>query len=1003
MKPIKLKLKGINSFVNEVIVDFERLTETGIFGIVGDTGSGKSTIIDAMILALYGEVPRYNKKTDRDFVNSYVDEAFVSFTFQVIVNGKGETYKIERGFKKKDNKIDEKISRFIKINEDNEEIITSKILEIRNNIIELLGLKYEDFTRAVILPQGKFSEFLTLENVERRSMLERIFKLEKYGDKLSKKIKENYNIVENQLKILDANLEANINVTDEAIKELKTKKIFIDTQLEQIHKNEIKLTKELETKKELLSIVEELEKELKTKNILISKKEEMEKKTVVLNNSVKAESLIDYINKIEDTEKELLLINKDKILLEKKYDENKVLEEKVVVEYEKILNYKVENYEKLLNKISDVKKAVEEEEQLKDKKKELVKIREEYKAEKNKLKEDEKQIEELQLKSNQLTKSIDNTKIEKDKNKITQEYRNVILKGVETEKELKSTIQEKLNIEKELEEDKKIIILNEEELNKKIELEKDLTRKYEKFNVDAKVLNKVKESLKIGEICPVCGEKIKNQLIVNKESEEKIDEKQLQQIREEISKINVIIGTSKNRIEKNKELFYRITEKETKLTEVLTKLKKNENIETFLVEYKLLEEKEGLYEKLEKEIAELDNELKKINIKYEDLKTNLTVKEKNLDNKENQGKTIKAMVEEASIRLEKLVGKDNPTQLWEQLEKKKNDLLTKESNAKASLEKIKDIVQDIKSKLEGTYKEITTLTKINNDNKNIIEEKIKSMNFQDTNEVKVAYIGKELQITLEEEIKQYNNNLLITTNKVQNLESKVKDVNVKKLKEEYTLAIDTYEKLTEEKNNSNKELGSIKTELERLESKIKEVKKWLGEKRLLTKDMDNLNILRQLFKGNSFIEFIGKRHLKYICAEGTRRLKAMSSDKYEIQLKESDFVIKDNSRGGIIRSPKTLSGGEVFMVSLCLSLALSNQIQMKNSGSLDMFFLDEGFGTLDNNSRDIVINSLVNLIDDNKMKIGLITHVEEIKEMLPSKLVVTIDHTEEGSKAIIKR
>ena len=99
-------------------------------------------------------------------------------------------------------------------------------------------------------------------------------------------------------------------------------------------------------------------------------------------------------------------------------------------------------------------------------------------------------------------------------------------------------------------------------------------------------------------------------------------------------------------------------------------------------------------------------------------------------------------------------------------------------------------------------------------------------------------------------------------------------------------------------------------------------------------------------------------------------------------------MIIDNFNNGETRRSATLSGGESFLVSLSLALALSSQIQLKSKSSLEFFFLDEGFGTLDNQLLDRVISSLESLRDNEKMNIGLITHVEELKERVPRKLIV---------------
>ncbi|AZK46834.1 AAA family ATPase [Paenibacillus lentus] len=195
MKPISLKLSGLQSYRSMQEIDFTALCDTGLFGIFGPTGSGKSTILDAITLAMYGKVGRASGGT-QGIMNHSEDSLFVAFTFELASAQGEERYRVERRFKRQnDISVSNTISRFIEISPEGEKVVADKLADVTRCVEEKIGLKMDDFTRAVVLPQGKFAEFLSLKGAERRAMLQRLFHLEKYGDllaqKLSRKVKEN--------------------------------------------------------------------------------------------------------------------------------------------------------------------------------------------------------------------------------------------------------------------------------------------------------------------------------------------------------------------------------------------------------------------------------------------------------------------------------------------------------------------------------------------------------------------------------------------------------------------------------------------------------------------------------------------------------------------------------------------------------------------------------------------------------------------------------------------
>lgn len=188
MKPIQLKVAGLHSFREEQTVDFTKLCEGGVFGIFGPTGSGKSSLLDAMTLALYGKVERATNNT-QGIMNHAEDLVFVSFTFDLSSQEGTKRFQVERSFKRTgDNTVKTTHCRFVEKQEETI-VLADKTSEVNQAIQDLLGLSIDDFTRAVVLPQGKFAEFLSLKGTERRQMLQRLFHLEKYGDELHLKLR----------------------------------------------------------------------------------------------------------------------------------------------------------------------------------------------------------------------------------------------------------------------------------------------------------------------------------------------------------------------------------------------------------------------------------------------------------------------------------------------------------------------------------------------------------------------------------------------------------------------------------------------------------------------------------------------------------------------------------------------------------------------------------------------------------------------------------------------
>jgi DNA repair protein SbcC/Rad50 len=186
-------------------------------------------------------------------------------------------------------------------------------------------------------------------------------------------------------------------------------------------------------------------------------------------------------------------------------------------------------------------------------------------------------------------------------------------------------------------------------------------------------------------------------------------------------------------------------------------------------------------------------------------------------------------------------------------------------------------------------------------------------------------------------------------------------------------------------------IGAISANLEtdsQNRSNQQDLFKQIDEQQVEFDDISRLNSLIGSKNGDKFRKFAQGLTLENLVYLANKQLQRLHG-RYELKRKADDGLelqVLDTWQGDVMRDTKTLSGGESFLVSLALALALSDLVSYKTS--IDSLFLDEGFGTLDSDTLDIALNALDNLNASGKM-IGVISHVEALKERVPVQLKVT--------------
>ncbi len=216
MKPIYLEFCGINSFSEKTQIDFRTLLFGGVFGIFGDTGSGKSTILDCIHLALYGVIERASKSM-ADCINYGADSAYVVFDFEITTDGVRHAYRVRRERKRKNGATKAFLYEYTDSGE--QLALAEGTRDVDEALEKIIGLTFNDFKMCIALPQGDFSALVKAATAERVKLVSRLFDLERYGERLTKSVNEQYFKAENEVALIKAEMGQNEGGRVELIEE----------------------------------------------------------------------------------------------------------------------------------------------------------------------------------------------------------------------------------------------------------------------------------------------------------------------------------------------------------------------------------------------------------------------------------------------------------------------------------------------------------------------------------------------------------------------------------------------------------------------------------------------------------------------------------------------------------------------------------------------------------------------------------------------------------------
>ena len=1044
MKPLKLVMSAFGPYAEKVEVNFEEFDGSGLFLITGDTGAGKTTIFDGISYALFNKT----SGTDREVSSlrsDYADAStptYVEFTF----THQGREYTIKRNPEylrppKRGTKPVSEKANVVLIREPDAPLEKSK--EVEPAIAEILRISFDQFKQISMIAQGEFRKVLNTDTKERGQILQKIFSTEGY--------KKMEFIMAERYKKSNAALQETYRSVDQYFDGLQYEE---DSPLKEKIKEEQKTEsgKDRFRMNEKMQILDEVLQEDEEK--IKKQKEEFESKKIIAEDRKTSYNLVHSVNeafhKYDNAKKESTLLEGKKALYNEKAE---ALEKQKKVYFDilpffetakkedvraKKLQEDCDRTKKNLVKVSETKGLAEEKfRQVSAEKEEAEKMklqaatiekelgqyqkRDELKAQitalDRQLVKAKEQEDVLSKENGTLKETIDQSKARKE------ELADASTKRMEVEAKMKEFKEKHDGMVRILKEKFPSLDATKTEHKKAVTHYTKRREVFDKIDGEYKDCEKRLEAsragilashLEEGKACPVCGSTHHPQLA--KLPEENVTEEFLKELKTKLEKAD----QEKNQAFTAAETAFAKVESEEKnllelvktYTEVGENPDWNEVSNTLLTLVNQAKEAFFNHKKDQERYKAEELELQEIIQKEKTLEGKLAKNEEDL---KTLTKTLTDVGSQKAGKEGELASLATLSYSgYQEAKKEQESLKLKADQMLEAIQKAQKVAEDSAKQEAALKAELATLKNQSEEQtKRASEEKLKykeayeKAGFKDQAEVKSYSVGKAVLEDTEKEISAFKENLAAKAAALelaaQGIEGKerVDEEAVRLAAEEAAKARD----LCHEKLNL---IGNRRQTNEDIKDKILKKQK-MAEDQIL--EAGRLESLSRLLKGTeagqqktSFETYVQTSGFEGIIRAANKRLIPMSGNRYQLfrhddaESKKNDSLdldILDNYTGKR-RPVSSLSGGESFLASLSLALGLSDHVTANAGGiSVETLFIDEGFGTLDESSLNDAVGMLQQLSDGNKM-VGIISHREELKEVIPRKIV--IEKTRKGSK-----
>lgn len=1023
MRPLQLTLTNFGPYVHETI-DFEALAKTSLFLITGKTGSGKTTIFDGLTYALYGK-----GTSDRTIESMRADFAAVTAATQVSLTfeHQGKRYEITRTpkqvlQKKRGHGTKEATAKVIlRIFQDGTQIDElTKAKEIDPKIYEILQLNREQFVQIILLPQGDFRQFLTASSEDKEKILRKIFKTQLYQrwcEQLVTQLKQRRNQGKAQQMAIETNL-AQIKWTttpaedgsiSDKVQHLTAQQQQAEQILDASQEAIDEVRKDREKQKATLQTAETTNQQIQKIATLKQDLAELQQQAATIDESQQKVAALKWASGLAADYQQYKMSEKKAARLKAQLsDKQRVIED---------VQVKMKQQQVVVNTLADqeaaqtqrqaqltleknqqsqyeiVAKVAQQVQQAKAQAQALTVECETYKQQ---IEAGTQQIEALSSKIAQ----IPELQLQKNELAHTQEkfaqWRTTCAKLQQQQVALLALEQENGALEKRV-----------QTLNIKVQKAEENKKTLQ----DQRLRNHIAvlvQQLEPGGPCPICGSTdhphpaLATAETVVTDAQVQAAEAQYADLSKRLATDKVTLNQQRQQAQTDKKTLEESQETLTKALPAKTPLTTLKAQATFITaqQTSLQQQQTDLENELadckaaEKQRSDWQRELDKAMATQKKLQDDWTTAREKAQNLTTEWETLKKALPEELADLPALQAD------IKKLTQAIKDFETRQRKNQETLQRQKTQLAQAETQVKG----LETQSSENTENQRALKKKlartlVAHFGSEDWTAFEVLLTQQDQAAILETQIKQYSDAQTKLNSQLETYQELVQDkkpVATNALKEAIEAASQKLQTLQTEYNAENKTYLLNQSALDQIQENLKEI----GAQ---AQALHELQQLVEIVRGGSEAKlglerYVLQAYLLEILTVANSHLHQLSSGRYALMVHKAAGSYAKNTgleidvyddNVGKARSVHTLSGGESFIAALSLALALGEVIQNQAGGiTVDALFIDEGFGSLDQESLRTAMTALRNLESRHRM-IGIISHVSELKNEIPSQIQVT--------------